>query len=173
MKNKTQFIFGFSLVVFAIGLIMASIIIVAVSDKLSILNAKTATISVINTSNQPLSLIDKVGQVTDPAMIWNFFLTKESVPSFINQLKKIGSQVGGEVSVLYFNINRNPSTHWGNLLTLIIKLEGDWRVIKYMHKVIETLPYHSRLTRLSLKQPDLATGVDRWTSEITLNMILK
>lgn len=90
-----------------------------------------------------------------------FFRTPQDIITIIEELEGFGVYVGAPVAVLQVQVeNEDPQTREGVLVVNVMS-EGSWRSISHLLSLLDSLPYQSALSQVTLD----TSGVDEDTPE--------
>ncbi len=112
---------------------------------------------------------------TERAGVKDFFRAPEDIIAIIEELEGFGAYVGTPVAVLQVQVeNEDPKTREGVFVVSVMS-EGSWRSISHLLSLLDSLPYQSSLSQVTLDTSgvDEDTPQPRWALRATVRITLK
>lgn len=109
------------------------------------------------------------------AGVKEFFRTPEDIIAIIEELEGFGTYVGTPVAVLQVQIeDEDPETREGVFVVNVMS-EGSWRSISHLLSLLDSLPYQSSLSQVTLDTSGVneETPQPRWSLRATVRITLK
>jgi hypothetical protein len=107
--------------------------------------------------------------------ITTYFKTPNDVIAVIEGIEGFKKQIGAPVTVVQLDVHgADPTTREGTLVVSVFS-DGSWKAMSQLMALLDTLPYQSTVTQLSLD----TTGLDEdghapvWTLRAALDIALK
>lgn len=107
--------------------------------------------------------------------VQEFFRAPEDIITIIEELEGFGTYVGTPVAVLQVQVeNEDPETREGVFVVNIMS-EGSWRSISHLLSLLDSLPYQSSISHVTLNTSgvDEDTPEPRWALRATVRITLK
>lgn len=136
------------------------------------LRGQAATVAAFRAEEQAVGNLARL--VEDTALergeLLSYVLVKDDVPTFITKLEGYASEQG--VLVETSNLRERDGEVFNELL-LTLEMSGSKKALVQFYQILESLPYHSYVSSLSLTRVFNAnTGAATWESSVELTVTL-
>lgn len=110
------------------------------------------------------------------ALVNTFFKTPNDIISIIEDIEGLRRVIGTPVSVLQVQVEgEDPLTREGTFVASILS-EGSWKQMTQLLGLLDSLPFHARVTQATLEtveRVDGAKGAPLWVVRAALSIALK
>lgn len=168
VTNKTKIIGIVSVVYVVIACAVFSWVVYEVATAGKELSLRVDTIAEKNAKVKAYTAVSNLLKETtqERASLVEYVLQEDNTSAFLTEIEKIGTAQGVLLTTDSLSVVEKPGA--ANALVIHFSIEGSENVVKKMFSILETLPYHSTVSTLSLDRKK--TGLTSAVVEVEITL---